>query len=70
MPIELDLSVENTFPGNAAFAPALLDPDIEIPAGMVGPDGKPAPKPLFRLQKQCRCQFDGKRWEKPFHPSK
>ncbi len=44
MPIEIDLSVENIFPGNAAFAPALLDPDIEIPAGMVGPDGKPAPK--------------------------
>ena len=44
MPIELDLTNENKFPGNDAFAPALLDPDVEIPAGMVGPDGLPAPK--------------------------
>lgn len=32
------------FPGNIAFAPALLDPDLDIPAGLVGPTGKPAPK--------------------------
>lgn len=32
------------FPGNNAFAPALLDPDLEVPAGMVGPDGNTAPK--------------------------
>ncbi len=32
------------FPGNTAFAPALLDPDLDIPGGMIGPDGKPAPK--------------------------
>ncbi len=32
------------FPGNRAFAPALLDPDLEVPAGIVDPDGRPAPK--------------------------
>jgi hypothetical protein len=32
------------FPGNRAFAPALLDPDLELPAGMIDPDGRPAPK--------------------------
>jgi hypothetical protein len=30
--------------GNAAFAGALLDPDIDIPADVTGPDGGPAPK--------------------------
>jgi len=30
--------------GNQEFAPALLDPDLDIPAGMVGPDGNLAPK--------------------------
>jgi hypothetical protein len=48
-PVELadnDVAGLNTaaFPGNIAFAPALLDPDLAIPGGMVGPDGKPAPK--------------------------
>ena len=33
-----------TFPGNQAFAPALLDPDLDVPCGIIGPDGKPAPK--------------------------
>lgn len=32
------------FLGNGEFAPALLDPDIETPDGIVGPDGKTAPK--------------------------
>jgi len=32
------------FAGNREFAPALLDPDLDIPAGMVGPEGGPAPK--------------------------
>lgn len=30
--------------GNTIFAPALLDPDLDIPEGVVGPDGLPAPK--------------------------
>ncbi|MCF6320230.1 MAG: DNA-binding domain-containing protein [Rhizobiaceae bacterium] len=33
-----------SFSVNHKFAPALLDPDLEIPAGMVGPNGNPAPK--------------------------
>lgn len=32
------------FPGNGEFAPALLDPDIETPDGIIGPDGNTAPK--------------------------
>jgi hypothetical protein len=32
------------FSGNRAFAPALLDPDLDIPAGIVGPDGNDASK--------------------------
>ena len=35
---------KNKFPGNRAFAPALLDPDLDVPQGMVDPDGEPAPK--------------------------
>ncbi len=31
-------------PDTQAFANALLDPDKETPAGITGPDGKPAPK--------------------------
>ena len=29
---------------NSNFAPALLDPDLEVPEGIVGPDGNVAPK--------------------------
>ncbi len=32
------------FPGNIAFAPALLDPDLDVPAGIIGPDGNCPPK--------------------------
>lgn len=38
------ISEQNQFPGNRAFAPALLDPDLEVPGGMIDPDGEPAPK--------------------------
>ena len=38
------ISEQKEFPGNRAFAPALLDPDLEVPSGMVDPDGEPAPK--------------------------
>lgn len=32
------------FQGNHAFGPALLDPDLPIPEGIVGPDGEPQQK--------------------------
>lgn len=32
------------FPGNHEFAPALLDPDLDTPTGIVGPDGNISPK--------------------------
>ncbi len=41
-----EIPADNTsrFTGNREFAPALLDPDLDIPAGIVGPEGDPAPK--------------------------
>ena len=35
---------QEIFSGNDAFGSALLDPDIAVPKGIIGPDGKDAPK--------------------------
>ncbi len=55
-----EIPADNTsrFTGNREFAPALLDPDLDIPAGIVGPEGDPAPKRSSINSSsfnRCRC---------------